>query len=158
MFCAHRTAYGRLPACIEKCPMQAMYLGDWVQDVATNGTDVVKLSRLIDDNSATRLKEELGTRPRVWYIAGHGQEFGRSVDDDRLPMTPRTWEQQGVTIDSAGTMPVAATRSPSASPQSPAPANGSPTPQSRTGGSNVPQMADMPNMAGMAYTAQESKK
>jgi molybdopterin-containing oxidoreductase family iron-sulfur binding subunit len=129
MLCAHRTANGRLPACSEKCPMGAIYLGDWVQDVATNGREVVKLSRLIDDNSAYRLKEELATRPRVWYIHGHGQEYGRSVDDERLPQHPRTWQQQGVVIDEAGTQPMPGMASPTPQPQGAAGEHASPTPQ-----------------------------
>lgn len=77
MFCAHRLEKGKLPACVEKCPMYAIYFGDLVEDVASNGQEVVKLSRLVEDNHAFRLKEELGTGPRVWYIPGHGEEFAR---------------------------------------------------------------------------------
>jgi len=75
MFCVHRTDNGELPACLEACGMQAIWIGDMVQDVATNGTETVRLSRLIKDNDATRYKEELGTGPRVYYIAGHGQHL-----------------------------------------------------------------------------------
>lgn len=78
MFCAHRLEKGKLPACVEKCPMYAIYFGDVVEDVASNGQEVVKLSRLIEDGHAFRLREGLGTEPRVWYIPGHGEEFGRS--------------------------------------------------------------------------------
>ncbi len=31
------------------------------------------LAQFIKDNDAFRYKEELGTGPRVYYIAGHGQ-------------------------------------------------------------------------------------
>ena len=127
MLCAHRTAYGRLPACAEKCPMFAIYLGDYTQDVATNGWEVVKLSQFLDENSAYRLKEELGTRPRVWYIPGHGEVSGRSADDERLPMQPRNWEQQGVTIDSGGTQSMPGMPNMTNTPQ---PAKTSPTPSS----------------------------
>jgi molybdopterin-containing oxidoreductase family iron-sulfur binding subunit len=159
MLCAHRTRDGRLPACAERCPMQAIYLGDWTQDVATNGTDVVKLSRLIDDNGAYRLKDDLATRPRVWYIPGHGQEFGRSVDDERLPQQPRTWEQQGVTIDAAGTHAMPAAPSPTSQPT--APAKGTPTSKTGAVGGHEGGMADMPSMTDHAHTAhaaQEPKK
>jgi dimethyl sulfoxide reductase iron-sulfur subunit len=79
VFCAHETEYGRLPACAEGCPMNAIYFGDLLADVATNGKEIVVLSRFIGENSGFRFKEELGTRPRVSYIPGHGQEFGREA-------------------------------------------------------------------------------
>ena len=73
MFCVHRTEDGQLPACVEACSMEAIYIGDLVEDVATNGRETVRLSQFIRDNDAFRYKEELGTGPRVYYIAGHGQ-------------------------------------------------------------------------------------
>ena len=73
MFCVHRTADGKLPACVEACGMEAIYIGDLIEDVATNGHETVRLSQFIKDNDAFRHKEELGTGPRVYYIAGHGQ-------------------------------------------------------------------------------------
>jgi molybdopterin-containing oxidoreductase family iron-sulfur binding subunit len=98
MLCAHRAKDGKLPACAEGCPMFAMYFGDLSADVATNGQDVVQLSRLIAENGGYRMKEELGTRPRIWYLPGHGQEYGRSIDDKREPMKPKSWQEQGTTI------------------------------------------------------------
>jgi dimethyl sulfoxide reductase iron-sulfur subunit len=73
MFCVHRTEDGKLPACVEACGMEAIWIGDLVEDVATNGHDTVRLSKFIKENDAFRYKEELGTGPRVYYIAGHGQ-------------------------------------------------------------------------------------
>lgn len=98
MLCAHRAKDGKLPACADACPMFAIYLGDLNSDLATNGRDVVQLSRFLSENGAYRMKEELGTRPRVWYIPGHGQEYGRTVDDARQPMQPRSWQEQGMTL------------------------------------------------------------
>ena len=76
MLCVHKTADGMLPACIDACSMYALYLGDLVTDVATNGRETVRLSKLLNDNDAFRFKEELNTGPRVYYIAGHGQDLG----------------------------------------------------------------------------------
>lgn len=73
MFCVHKTDEGQLPACVEACGMKAIYIGDLVEDVATNGDQTVRLSTFLKENDAFRYKEELGTGPRVWYIAGHGQ-------------------------------------------------------------------------------------
>lgn len=97
MLCAHRVEDGRLPACVEACPMNALYLADLVDDVATNGQEVVQFSRFLAENNAYRFKEDLGTRPRVWYIPGHGQAFGRHANDEREPESARTWQAQGAT-------------------------------------------------------------
>lgn len=77
MLCAHRTNEGRLPVCAEACPMHAIYFGNLVEDVASNGQEVVRLSDFLGENHGYHLKPELGTRPRVWYIPGHGEAFGR---------------------------------------------------------------------------------
>jgi molybdopterin-containing oxidoreductase family iron-sulfur binding subunit len=74
MFCAHDAEVGKLPACVSACPMSAIWFGDLVRDIATNGLETVKLSWLLSSRSAFRLKEELGTRPRVWYLPGDGQD------------------------------------------------------------------------------------
>jgi dimethyl sulfoxide reductase iron-sulfur subunit len=97
MLCAHRVADGNLPVCAKACPMFALYLGDLVEDVATNGQEVVKLSRFLAENNAFRLKEQLGTRPRVWYIHGHGEEYGHEIDDPREALQARSWQEQETT-------------------------------------------------------------
>lgn len=73
--CAHRLRDNDFPACLTSCPMDAIYVGDRVADVATNGTDTVQLSEFLRSNDAFRLKDEFGTQPRVYYIAGHGQDL-----------------------------------------------------------------------------------
>jgi len=73
--CVHETREGRLPACVTSCSMEAIYVGDFVNDVATNGRETVALSQFLHDNDVYRLKEELGTQPRVYYVAGHGQHL-----------------------------------------------------------------------------------
>ena len=83
MLCAHNAAKGELPACASGCPMGAIYMGDLVSDVATNGQEVVRMSAFLKEHHATRYKEELGTRPRVYYIPGHGEAFG--LKPDRVP-------------------------------------------------------------------------
>lgn len=73
--CVHALREGRFPACVEFCSMEAIYVGDLVEDTATNGHDTVVLSDFLRDNDAFRFKEEMGTAPRVYYIAGHGQDL-----------------------------------------------------------------------------------
>ena len=50
-----------VPACVQSCPTRAMYFGN----IADPSSQVAKLSR---SNRATRLLEELGTKPRVIYL------------------------------------------------------------------------------------------
>lgn len=73
--CIHALRNGGLPGCIEACSMDAIYVGDLVEDAATNGRETVVLSQFLRDNDAFRLKEEIGTETRVYYIAGHGQDL-----------------------------------------------------------------------------------
>jgi molybdopterin-containing oxidoreductase family iron-sulfur binding subunit len=74
VFCADRLPQGELPACVSGCPMGVLYIGDLVTDIAVNGLGKnVVLSEFLRANDAVRFKEELGTNPRVYYIAGHGQ-------------------------------------------------------------------------------------
>lgn len=76
ILCVHNTEMGKLPVCVEACVMGALWIGDLKTDVATNGRETVKLSKFLKENDATRFREELGTRPRLWYILGHGQKLG----------------------------------------------------------------------------------
>jgi molybdopterin-containing oxidoreductase family iron-sulfur binding subunit len=50
-----------LPSCVTSCIGHATFFGD------ANDPDSV-VSELIAQPSARRLKEELGTEPRVWYL------------------------------------------------------------------------------------------
>jgi Fe-S-cluster-containing dehydrogenase component/Ni/Fe-hydrogenase subunit HybB-like protein len=93
-FCPDMARAGRLPYCAQACPNHAVYYGDLEEDVATNGTAVVRLSRLLSEDSAYRLKENLGTQPRVYYIPGHGELVGRDAyKTGRLP-TKWTWMEK----------------------------------------------------------------
>ena len=73
--CAHLTQDGELPACVRSCGMEAVYVADFVSDVATNGRETVGLSQYLREHDVYRLKEHLGTEPRVYYVAGHGQDL-----------------------------------------------------------------------------------
>jgi molybdopterin-containing oxidoreductase family iron-sulfur binding subunit len=76
VLCAARLPAGQLPACAKACSMGVIYIGDLTTDVAVNGQGkTVKISEFLGENDAVRLKEELGTNPRVYYIPGHGQQL-----------------------------------------------------------------------------------
>lgn len=84
--CPAMARSGRLPYCAQSCPQHAIYYGDFEEDLATNGEEVVQLSIHLTKNQAYRLKNELNTKPRVYYIPGYGQEVGRNpFEKGRLP-------------------------------------------------------------------------
>ena len=60
-FCLHRLEEGVLPACVTTCIGRAHFFGD-----ANDPESVV--SQLVARPNAYRLKEELGTRPKVYYL------------------------------------------------------------------------------------------
>lgn len=76
-FCPDMARAGRIPYCAQSCPHHAIYYGDLEVDLATNGKEVVKISDFLAKNNAFGLKEELNTKPRVFYIPGHGEAVGR---------------------------------------------------------------------------------
>jgi Fe-S-cluster-containing hydrogenase components 1 len=76
VWCADGLPHGQLPACVTGCNMGVIYIGDLTTDVAVNGLgEAIKISQFLQDNDAVRLKEELGTNPRVYYVLGHGQNY-----------------------------------------------------------------------------------
>ncbi len=95
IFCLHNLRQGKLPACVAACAMNALYMGDLTEDIATNGVEVVQLSRFLSENGASRFKEDLGTRPRVYYIPGHGQDSGRDAFDEREMVPVPSWKERG---------------------------------------------------------------
>ncbi len=74
VLCVHYTEVGRLPACVEACRMDALYIADLTTGVMTNRSgETYNLYQYLKENDAFRYKEELNTSPRVWYVKGHGQ-------------------------------------------------------------------------------------
>ena len=62
--CAHLLERGRRPACVEACAkinVGALTVGD------LNDSES-EISRLISSNSVKRIREDLGTEPKVYYI------------------------------------------------------------------------------------------
>ncbi|MCL4465404.1 MAG: 4Fe-4S dicluster domain-containing protein [Chloroflexi bacterium] len=60
-FCLHRIAEGMLPACVSTCIGNATYFGDL-------GDTTALVSSLVGQSNQMRLKEDLGTSPRVFYL------------------------------------------------------------------------------------------
>ncbi|MCL5995290.1 MAG: 4Fe-4S dicluster domain-containing protein [Chloroflexi bacterium] len=60
-FCLHRIKAGMLPSCVTTCVGRATLFGD------ANDPDTL-VARMIARPNVMRLKEELGTKPRVFYL------------------------------------------------------------------------------------------
>ena len=60
-FCDHRIKNGELPYCVESCPANARIFGD-LDDPNS------EVNKLLGKHQPSRLKEELGTEPKIYYI------------------------------------------------------------------------------------------
>lgn len=60
-FCIHRVRLGKLTKCTEVCPKKARIFGNIADPNST-------ISRVLKERQGFRLKEELGTEPRIWYL------------------------------------------------------------------------------------------
>jgi dimethyl sulfoxide reductase iron-sulfur subunit len=90
-FCADMMRSGTLPYCVQGCPNRAIYYGDFEEDIATNGQDLVVASKFLAENHAYQQRQELGTKPRVWYIPGAGESVGRQVTTKHRLATTWPW-------------------------------------------------------------------
>ena len=80
ILCVHWAGTGRLPACVDACRIDALYVAELNSRVMTNRSgETYEMSHYLRENDAFRLKEDMNTSPRVWYVTGHGQalEAGR---------------------------------------------------------------------------------
>ncbi len=67
-FCPDRAREGKLPYCASSCPMGAIYFGDMNEDAVSNGTETLRFKKLIKERAGYRYREELGTKPNVYYL------------------------------------------------------------------------------------------
>jgi Fe-S-cluster-containing dehydrogenase component len=75
-FCADMAREGKLPHCAGQCPMGALWYGDENEDAVTNSKgDTVRLSSLLRDRGGFRYMEELGTKPRVYYLPPANRQY-----------------------------------------------------------------------------------
>lgn len=65
-FCLHRVKRGQLPACVEACPTNARIFGDLNEPSS-------EVSQLLGKYKPMRLKEHLGTSPKVFYIRSYNR-------------------------------------------------------------------------------------
>jgi molybdopterin-containing oxidoreductase family iron-sulfur binding subunit len=75
-FCPDMARMGELPACVSGCPMDAIYFGDENEDAVTNHSgETVSFSKLIKDNAGYVYLEDLGTKPRVYYLPPKNRRY-----------------------------------------------------------------------------------
>lgn len=67
-FCPDMLRENKLPPCITACPNGVLYFGDANDDTVTNGTETVRLSKLLREKAAYRYMDDLGTEPNVYYL------------------------------------------------------------------------------------------
>ena len=87
-FCPDMARKGELPHCVSACPNGVFFFGDMNEDSVTNGEETFRFSELIKDKAGYRLMEDLGTKPRVYYLPPVNRNFpfesglGNQSDDD----------------------------------------------------------------------------
>lgn len=74
-FCPDMTRMGMLPHCVSACPNGVFFFGDMNEDSVTNGSETFRFSELIKDKAGYRLMEDLGTKPRVYYLPPASRNF-----------------------------------------------------------------------------------
>jgi len=86
-FCPDMTRMGMLPHCVSACPNGVFMFGDMNEDSVTNGSETFRFSELVKDKAGYRLMEDLGTKPRVYYLPPVSRNFpfenGLENDNDK---------------------------------------------------------------------------
>jgi len=67
---------GTLPGCASGCPTGALYLGNEYSDTVSNSlAETVRLSQQLAQGAAFRFMEDLGTKPRVYYLPPRDRQY-----------------------------------------------------------------------------------
>jgi Fe-S-cluster-containing dehydrogenase component len=74
-FCPDMVRKGELPHCVTACPNGVFFFGDMNEDSVTNGPETFRFSELVKDKAGYRLMEDLGTKPRVYYLPPVNRNF-----------------------------------------------------------------------------------
>jgi molybdopterin-containing oxidoreductase family iron-sulfur binding subunit len=82
-FCPDMARKGELPHCVTACPNGVFYFGDENENAVSNGAETVKLSALLKEKSGYRYMEDLGTKPRVYYLPPVNRLF--PFEDEETP-------------------------------------------------------------------------
>lgn len=74
-FCPDMIRDKKLPDCVTACPNGVIYFGDENEDVVTNGEETIRFSQIISERAGYRFAEDLGTKPRVYYLPPRDRIF-----------------------------------------------------------------------------------
>jgi Fe-S-cluster-containing dehydrogenase component len=74
-FCPDMIRKGELPHCVSACPNGVFMFGDMNEDSVTNGAETFRFSTLIKEKAGYRLMEDMGTKPRVYYLPPVNRNF-----------------------------------------------------------------------------------
>lgn len=74
-FCPGSAVKGELPACVTECPNGTIFFGDENEDTVSNGEETFRLKELLTSRAGYRQFEELGTKPRVYYLPPVKRQF-----------------------------------------------------------------------------------
>ena len=87
-FCPDMARRGELPDCVTACPNGVFYFGDENEDTVTNGSETIRFSQLIAERAGYRYMEELGTKPRLYYLPPRDRIFPveRGMEDLSDPL------------------------------------------------------------------------
>lgn len=68
-WCTSHSDMGMLPPCVSACPNGTIYFGNFREDAVTNGLgETMKVSEIFGKHHPYRYKDELGTKPSVYYL------------------------------------------------------------------------------------------
>lgn len=82
-FCADMLRQRKLPHCAAQCEMGALWMGDENEDAVTNGKgETVRFSQLLRERGGYRYFEELGTKPRVYYLPPTNRRYPAPDEPD----------------------------------------------------------------------------
>lgn len=88
-FCPEMLREGKLPHCVSACRKGALMFGDKNEDAVSDGKGRThRLSLLLQDKSAYRYLEELGTQPSVYYLPPKGNRYDPPKLDDEAGGEP----------------------------------------------------------------------
>lgn len=82
-FCPDMVRKGEMPHCVTACPNGVFYFGDELEDAVSNGSETVRLSELLRDRIGYRYLEDLGTKPRVYYLPPVNRAFPFEEGDSK---------------------------------------------------------------------------
>ena len=89
-FCPDMVRQGEMPHCVTACPNGVFYFGDENEDAVCNGDETVRLSELLRDRAGYRYMEDMGTRPRVYYLPPVNRSFPFEDDEFTKPKGPQS--------------------------------------------------------------------